>query len=289
MSEKRLGRGLEALFSTENLDVNAINELEQNYTKDEVIEIKLKDLRPNPYQPRKVFDEDALEELAESIKLHGVFQPIIVKESIKGFEIVAGERRFRASKIAGLETIPAVVRDFSDQLMMEIGLLENLQREDLTAIEEAKAYSAMLDKLKITQQELSKRVGKSRSHITNILGLLKLPELVQEFVMEGKIDMGHARVLSKLKDEEQVKNLAEQIIEEGLSVRQVEEIAKGIDRVAPQKQVKPPKSQEYVYVEGLIRDKYKAKVKVDEKKIVINFSDVEELNRILELMGVIED
>jgi ParB family chromosome partitioning protein len=147
----------------------------------------------------------------------------------------------------------------------------------------------MLEKLKITQQELSKRVGKSRSHITNILGLLKLPELVQEFVMSGQIDMGHARVLSKLKDEAQVLELAEKIVEEGLSVRQVEEIAKGVDRVVPQKQPKPAKSSEYVYVEGLIRDKYKAKVKVDEKKIVINYTDVDELNRILELMGVIEE
>ena len=184
------------------------------------------ELRPNPYQPRKVFDETALNELALSIKEHGVFQPIIIKKSVKGYEIIAGERRVRASKLAGKESIPAILKEFTDEEMMDISLLENLQRENLTAIEEAKAYKSIIDKANITQDELAKKVGKSRSHITNMLGLLRLPASVQDMILYNKISMGHARVLSKIEDPTQVELLAEKIIEQGLSVRDIEEESK---------------------------------------------------------------
>lgn len=173
IQRKALGKGLEELFHSEPIDFNKVEEkIVSSTPKDEIIMVKLSDLRSNPYQPRKIFDENALEELASSIKEHGVFQPIIVKPSIKGYEIIAGERRVKASLLAGLKEIPAIVREFSDAEMMEIALLENLQRENLTSIEEANAYKKLAETLNLTQDELAKRVGKSRSYITNTLGLL---------------------------------------------------------------------------------------------------------------------
>ena len=178
---RALGRGLEELFNSEILDYNTVEEkIVKETPKEEITEIKIDELRSNPYQPRKVFDKEALQELADSIKEHGVFQPIIVKKSIKGYEIIAGERRVKASKLAGLETIPAIIRDFNDTQMMEIALLENLQRENLNAIEEATAYKKLQETLSITQEELSKRLGKSRSHITNMLGLLSYQILLRK-------------------------------------------------------------------------------------------------------------
>ena len=203
--KRALGKGLEQLFNNENLDLNSFEKtVYETATNEEIIEIKLDELRANPYQPRKVFKDEALNDLSESIKEHGVFQPIIVKKSIKGYEIIAGERRVRASRMAGLEKIPAIIRNLNDEQMMEIALLENLQRENLSAIEEAVAYKSMVEKLNLTQEELSKKVGKSRSHITNILGLLRLPREVQEMVANSQISMGHARVLSKLEDNEKI-------------------------------------------------------------------------------------
>ena len=178
MENKRraLGRGLEELFSNEPLDLTKVEEqIIENTPKNEIVELPLEELRSNPYQPRKKFDEEKLEELASSIRNHGVFQPIIAKKSIKGYEIVAGERRVKASRLAGKTTIPAILKDFNDEEMMEIALLENLQREDLNAIEEAMALSKLQKELQLTQEELSKKVGKSRSHITNMLGLLTFP------------------------------------------------------------------------------------------------------------------
>ena len=196
---RALGRGLEELFYNEPIDYNKVEEKIITETPKEAITmVKLSELRSNPYQPRKVFDEDALKELAASIKEHGVFQPIIAKKSIKGYEIIAGERRVKASIMAGLEEIPTIIRNFDDTEMMEIALLENLQRENLNAIEEANAYKKLLETLSLTQEQLAARLGKSRSHITNMIGLLALPEVIQQDVSEKKISMGHARVLSKL-------------------------------------------------------------------------------------------
>ena len=174
---RALGKGLEELFNNEQINFDQIEEKILDSTSvDEIVELPIDELRSNPYQPRKVFDEEKLQELADSIKEHGVFQPIIVKKSsIKGYEIIAGERRVKACKMIGIEKIPAIVRDFSDQEMMEIALLENLQRENLNSIEEAMAYRNLLDAMEVTQEELANRLGKSRSHITNMLGLLNLP------------------------------------------------------------------------------------------------------------------
>ena len=290
MQEKRkaLGRGLEQLFSDEN--INTFEDIENDIVEvarenNEIVELPLSELRPNPYQPRKKFDDEALEELSLSIKEHGVFQPIIVKKTIKGYDIVAGERRFRASKKAGLTTIPAIIKDFSDDEMMQISLLENLQREDLTAIEEAKAYKSIIEASGITQEELATRVGKSRSHITNMLGLLKLPLSIQDLVLYNKLSMGHARVLSKLEDAAKIEELADKVIKDDLSVRELEELSSSTDikRVSPV--VRKEKNNEYENVERMLKEKLGTKVKIGNKKLTISFENVQDLNRILEIMN----
>lgn len=292
--KKALGRGLEQLFNSENLDldINNIQKLEnriyESTNKEDIVEINLSELRANPYQPRKIFKDEALQELAASIKEHGVFQPIIVKKSIKGYEIIAGERRVRASKIAGLEKIPAIVRNLSDELMMEIALLENLQRENLSCIEEATAYKTMITELGITQEALATKVGKSRSHITNMLGLLRLPQSVQELVIKGDLSMGHARVLSKIEDNDKIIELANKIINEKLAVRDIEQIS---DSEEIKKKIKITRhnndtNENYKYVENLLREKYDSKVKIKDKKIEIGFTSTADLNRILEIMNI---
>ena len=289
MQEKRkaLGRGLEQLFSDEAISFDEIEEsiVDEAKKNKEIVELPLSELRPNPYQPRKIFDDEALNELASSIKENGVFQPIIVKKTVKGYDIVAGERRFRASKKAGLTTIPAIIKDFTDEEMMNIALLENLQREDLTAIEEANAYKAMIDSLGLTQDELAKKVGKSRSHITNTLGLLKLPKSVQDLVLYNKISMGHARVLSKLEDINKIEELADKVVSDDLSVRELEELSKDKDlkRLFPVNRVE--KNNEYKEVEKMLKEKLGTKVKISNNKLTISFSTVQDLNRILEIMN----
>lgn len=288
--KRALGRGLEQLFNTENMDLNSMEKQIYDTTpKEEIVELKLDELRVNPYQPRKKFDDEALNELALSIKEHGVFQPIIVKKSIKGYEIIAGERRCRASRIAGKETIPAIIRNFTDEQMMEIALLENLQRENLSAIEEAVAYKSMLEKLNLTQDELAKKVGKSRSHITNILGLLRLPNEVQQMVIKNEISMGHARAISKLESQNEMINLANQIVNEKLPVREVEKISQKeeVHKRVEQKR-KTESTNEYKYVEDMLRDKLDTKVKIKDNKIEICFNNVNDLNRILEILDVKE-
>ena len=286
--KRALGKGLEQLFNSENLDLNSFEKaVYETATNEEIIDIKISDLRPNPYQPRKVFNDDALKELSESIKEHGVFQPIIVKKSIKGYEIIAGERRVRASKLAGLEKIPAIIRNLDDEQMMEIALLENLQRENLSSIEEAHAYKSMIEKLNITQDELSKKVGKSRSHITNILGLLRLPKEVQELVATNKLSMGHARVLSKLEDNNKIIELARQIVEKKLPVREIEKETETQDKkVKIERHINS--NNQFKYVEELLRDKLDTKVRIKDKKIEIAFTNVADLNRILEVLNVKE-
>lgn len=284
---RALGRGLEELFNNEPIEYEQIEEkIQESTPKDAIVEVNISELRSNPYQPRKVFDEEALQELADSIKEHGVFQPVILKKSIKGYEIVAGERRVKASSMAGKTTIPAIIRDFSDTEMMEIALLENLQRENLNAIEEAQAYRKLLDELKITQDALAQRLGKSRSHITNMLGLLGLPEMVKTFVLEEKISMGHARVLSKIEDDEKVLELANKVIKENLSVRQVEDLAVDEDYKKKNMVNKRTKNGEFKYVEENLCDKYGTKVKIKKNKIEISFVNNNDLNRILEIMGI---
>ena len=284
---RALGKGLEELFNNEVINYSAVEEQIVNETsKDDIVMLKLDELRPNPYQPRKVFNEESLKELAESIKEHGVFQPIIVKKSIKGYDIIAGERRVRASKIAGLTEIPAIIRDFNDNQMMEIALLENLQREDLSAIEEANAYKKLQDQLGLTQEELAKRLGKSRSHITNMLGLLTLPESIQKDINDKKITMGHARILSKLEDQEQQKELEKRIIDEGISVRELENLTKepSIKKNNPQKRKET--LVEYAYIQEELSDRLGTKVVVKKNKLEISYANANDLNRILELLNI---
>lgn len=289
--KRALGMGLEQLFNSENLDLaNVEKKIYETANREEIVDIKLSDLRPNPYQPRRVFDEEALEELASSIKEHGVIQPVIIKKTIKGYEIIAGERRVRASEKAGLETVPAIVRNFTDAQMMEIAVLENLQRENLSAIEEALAYQLMLEKLKITHEELAKKVGKSRSHITNILGLLRLPKEVQDMIISKKLSMGHARVLSKLEDSNQIIETATKIINQKIPVRELEKVADG-EQFERRVKINRPiseKNENYKLVEDLLSDKLDTKIKVKDNKIVINFNNVADLNRILEILNIKE-
>ncbi len=288
--KRALGRGLEQLFNSENLDVESIErQIYETSSAEEIIDVNLDELRPNPYQPRKTFNEESLQELSDSIKEHGVFQPIIIKKSIKGYEIIAGERRVRASRMAGLTKIPAIVRPFTDTQMMEIALLENLQRENLNAIEEANAYKAMLDNLNLTQEDLARKVGKSRSHLTNVLGLLRLPKSVQELVMNNKISMGHARVLSKLEDDETIILLANKVVNEDLAVRDIEKMASDPhferkNKVIRQKLV----NQELKHVEDMMREKLDTKVRIKDRKIEISYTNIADLNRILEIIDIRE-
>ena len=289
METKRraLGKGLEELFNTEQIDINKVEEkIIENTPKNEIVELNLDDLRSNPYQPRRTFDEEALQELSSSIKEYGVFQPIIAKKSIKGYEIVAGERRVLASRMAGLDKIPAIVKEFSDEEMIEIALLENLQRENLNAMEEAMAYKKIQQSLNITQEELAKKVGKSRSHVTNMMGLLNLPEEVKDMILTKEISMGHARILSKLDDKEQIKKLANDVIEKKLSVRQLEDITNSPIDFQRKKEIKRKErdGSEYSYIENALCDKLGTKVRIKKNKVEIKFENAADLTRLLEIM-----
>ena len=290
LKRRALGRGLEELFNNEPIDYNKIEEKIVTETpKDEVKMIKIEELRSNPYQPRKNFDPIALQELSKSIKEHGVFQPIIAKKSIKGYEIIAGERRVKASTLAGLKEIPAIIRDFSDDEMMEIALLENLQRDNLTAIEEATAYKNLIKALNLTQEQLAERLGKSRSHITNMIGILSLPETTQNLISKKEISMGHARILSKLKDENQINELTDKIITEGISVRQLEDLTSNSSNFERKNKIErlPRKEDtEYSYLEDSLSEKLGTRVKIKKNKVQISFTNSNDLNRILEIMNL---
>ncbi len=289
--EKRraLGRGLEELFYNEPINYSKVEEKIITETpKEGITMVNIDELRSNPYQPRKVFDQNALDELATSIKEHGVIQPIIIKKSIKGYEIIAGERRVKASKIAGLKEIPAIIRNFTDSEMMEIALLENLQRENLSAIEESMAYEKLLTALSLTQEQLAKRLGKSRSHITNMLGLLSLPDEVKEMIQDKKISMGHARVISKLEDKEQQISLARKVEKSSISVHDLEELTKSNEKFVRTHEIKKVKTEfnEYQYIQEELCDRLGTKVKIKNNKIEISFVNGSDLNRLLEIMNI---
>ena len=291
MENKRraLGRGLEELFYNEPIAYDKMEEKILTETpKEEIVNVKISDLRSNPYQPRQVFNEEALKELADSIKEHGVFQPIIIKKSIKGYEIIAGERRVKASQMAGLEEIPAIIRDFTDEEMMEIALLENLQRENLNPMEESRAYKKLIEALNITQEELAKKLGKSRSYITNMIGLQNLPESIQTMITENKMTMGHARVLSKLENASQQQELADKVVTEGMSVRELETITQSPEQFARTHKIQKhvSKSNEYQYLEEELCDKLGTKVKIKSNKLEISFVNGNDLNRLLEIMNL---
>lgn len=285
--KKALGRGLEQLFNSEVLDFDSFeSNILESTSADDIKQINLSEIRSNPYQPRKTFNQEALQELAESIKNYGVFQPVIVKKSIKGYDLIAGERRVKASRLAGLETIPAIVKDFSDEMMREIALLENLQRENLTAIELAWAYKGIIDSLHITQDELAEKIGKSRSAVTNTLGLLRLPDSVQNMILEGKLSMGHARELSKIDNQDVVLEYANNIVNNNLSVRELESIARNEDVKKKNPITRVSKENEYDYIERELKEHFGTKVKVGNKKIEISFSNDNDLDRILDIMNI---
>lgn len=287
-NRKALGKGLEQLFNSEQLDFAAFEQEIVSTTPDADIKmIPIDEIRSNPYQPRIHFDETALQELADSIKEHGVFEPIIVKKSIKGYELVAGERRTKASKLAGLDSIPAIVKDFDDQAMMEIALLENIQRENLSPIEEAQAYKNFMIKMQMTQDEIAKRFGKSRSHITNLLGLLSLPQDVQNDVINGNISMSHARVLSKLENDEQIVDLSNKIKSDGLSVRDLEDMSRTEVVLKKKHNIKVKEvSTRYKIYESTLRDLTGNKVSVTNGKVIIPFDSDADLDRVMEILNV---
>lgn len=291
--KKRLSRGLDAIFGegSDGADIQSmLDAIERKAPEASQVSISLDEIRPNPYQPRKNFDQEKLDELTQSIKDHGVFQPVLLKKTIDGYYIVAGERRYRAARQAGLTTLPAIIIDITDEQMMEIALLENIQRENLNPIEEAKAYKALQERLSLTQEELSMRVGKSRAHVANTIRLLKMPEILQNYVLDGQLTMGHVKPLITIEDVDQEIAIANRAIKENLSVRQVEDIVKGYKlQVSRKKKPKPVKNENYSYAENIIRKKYRTKVKIDDSSITLKYTNVEDLNRILELMGVLED
>ncbi len=287
-ARRKLGKGLDQIFG-DNID-SVLDDIESNARKSASgqSELKISEIRPNPYQPRVEFDENGLKELADSIKENGVFQPILVRKSVQGYELVAGERRLRASKLAEKTTIPALIVEFDDRQMMEISLLENIQRKDLTAIEVAKAYRQLMDKLNYTQDELAKRIGKSRTNVANMLRLLSLPEEVRTMVNEGKLSYGQARTLLSLEDEDKMVEVARLCVKQGLSVRQLEKLCSAKKKPAekPAEESSDPFTRD---VEDRLRKKFGTKVEIKNKSISIRYTDIEDLNRILEIMEVIED
>lgn len=287
--KKGLGRGIEALFAENEIDDDtaAVDET--------VVDIELDKIRPNPYQPRRKFDQSALEDLAASIKKSGVFQPIILRQpdkNLERYELIAGERRVRASELAGKKTIPAIVRNLGDDQMMEVAVLENLQREDLTPMEEAQAYRTLMDKLSLTQAELAKRLGKSRPYIANYLRLTTLPQPIQELLSNKQLSMGQARTIMGLKDKSKWVALAKQTVKDNLTVRQLEETVARENGTT--KKPRRRKRRKPVYVretESQLQSRFGTKVTVNESKkgrgkIEIPYRSTDDFNRILELLDV---
>jgi len=277
---KGLGKGLDSLFSNVKLE-----------EEETVQEVNIKELRPNPYQPRKIFSDEAIEELKQSILEHGILQPLIVRKSIKGYEIVVGERRYRAAKMAGLDIVPVVVRDLNDQQMMELAVLENLQREDLTPIEEGAAYQMLMDQLHITQEQLAKRLGKSRPHIANHVRLLSLPKEIQQLIIDGKLSMGHGRALLGLKKKDKIKPVVDKVIKEQLNVRQLEQLVNNLNKNVPRETNKQKEKKDIFLIEQetYLRERFGTTVNIKQSKnkgkIEIQFFSKDDLNRILEILN----
>lgn len=288
---KILGKGIDALFQ----DLASLEEVDVQ--TETVVDISLNELRPNPYQPRKTFDETSLKELASSIAHSGVFQPIIVRKSaVKGYEIIAGERRFRASKLAKKETIPAIIRDFDEESMMQVAVLENLQREDLNPLEEAEAYKMLMDNLKLTQVEVATRLGKSRPYIANYLRLLTLPQLAKEMLQDERLSMGQARTLLGLKNKEEMLKLANRCVKENLTVRQLEQLVAEMNEDKSKKKISRIIQEKPYYLresEDRLMDKLGTSVEITEKKgkgkIEIEYLSQSDLTRILDLLNITFD
>ena len=278
MAKKALGRGLEALFTEDVEDKELIKEL------------KIIEIEPDKFQPRKKFDEESLAELADSIKKHGIIQPIIVKKQETGFyKIIAGERRWRAAKIAGLKEIPAMIKDYNENEMLEVSLIENIQRENLNPLEESEAYNKLINEFNLTQEEISERVGKSRSAIANSLRLLNLSDDIKLLITDEKLTGGHARALLSLADESLRKEAAEKIIKQGMSVREAEKYVKSLHNIKTSKNkekeiVKNP----YQYLEETLSKKLCTKVKIysgkKRGKIEIEYYSEDELESITKII-----
>ena len=293
MAKTSLGKGLDALFPS-NVNINSLGE-EPDISNESVIEMKINNIEPNVNQPRKNFDDDKIDDLAESIKVHGVLQPIIVCKKGDYYQIIAGERRWRASKKAGLKTIPVIVREYDPKKTREVALIENLQRQDLNALETARAIKELMEEHSLTQEEISKTLGKSRSSIANTLRILNLDERVQELVASGKISEGHARTLASIPSPQKQYKLAMDIINLDLNVREAEERSK----IAKEEVTAKSKSKKkdtlgkldiiYKDIENRLKESLGTKVTFkpitkSKGKIVIEYFSSEELDRILEIL-----
>ena len=262
-------------------------------TKDEQIkQIDISDIKPNPYQPRKTFDENHLNDLADSIKQYGILQPIVLRKTVQGYYIVVGERRFRASKIAGLKYVSAIIKDLTDEDMMELAVIENLQREDLNAIEEAESYQRLMTDLKITQQEVAKRLSKSRPYIANMLRLLHLPKKIADMVKDGRLTSAHGRTLLAIKDEQQMLRLAKRVVKEKWSVRYLENHVNELKNVSSKSEtdkVDITKPKFIKQQERHLREQYGTKVDISIKKSVgkisFEFDSQEDFVRIIEQLN----
>lgn len=285
MSKKGLGSGLSHLIE-QNMSAN---------NQREVFDVSVSKIKPNPYQPRKTFDQKALEELSESIKENGLFQPILLRETLVGYEIISGERRYRASKLAGLKTIPAIIYDYTDQQMMEVALVENIQREDLSIVEEARSYQSLIDNLGYTQEQLANKVGKSRSHVANIIRLLKLDDDILESVDKGLLSMGHVKVLITIDDKKRQHQIVDQIISQNLNVRQTEELAnsakgKSTIKVKQRRAYETVKSARNKRIETIVREKLGVQVIVtgeNKGSIEFKYNSPDELENLLEQLNLV--
>ena len=295
MAKRGLGKGLDSLIPNAVGEAKAKKEAvkENNIEKKEAETIvKITMVEPNRKQPRKNFDEDALQELSDSIKQFGLLQPILVQDRKDHYEIIAGERRWRAAKMAGLKEIPVMIRDYTDQEIMEISLIENIQREDLNPIEEAQAYKRLLTEFNLKQDEVAERVSKSRAAVTNSIRLLKLSDEVQQMVIDDMISTGHARTLLAVEDKDEQYNLAQRIFDEKLSVRDVEKLVKNLHKPEKASKKTENKTMEAIYqdIEEKLKQKLSTKVTLTSKgegtgKIEIEFYNNEDLDRLLDLIG----
>ncbi len=284
-----LGRGFEDLFSNTEIVEKEVNiKPEHEGSGKDIVYIDINEIKPNRTQPRKFFDAEKIKELAESIKKYGVIQPIMLRPEALGYEIVAGERRWRAAREAGLKVVPALVRDLDEEQNMFIALIENIQREDLNPIEEARAYDEMSQKYRMTQEEISNSMGKSRPYIANMLRLLKLNEKVQDLVLQGMISQGHGKILAGIQNKDKQLKLANETVSKNLTVRQLEKLAAGKEKLCSEKNRSAKKSREILNVEEELKTLLgtKVEIKSDGKKgtIEIEFYSREELERLYEIM-----
>lgn len=284
-----LGKGLEALFNNVEISTNDINEADTDTLEGGAIMlIDINDIKPNSNQPRKTFTEDKIDELAKSIEVHGIIQPIMVRSAKDGYEIVAGERRWRAARKADLKKVPCILKELTEEQNMLVAIIENMQREDLNPMEEAEALNQMITTYGLTQEEVSKSVGKSRPYITNALRLLKLPSQIQQYVVEGNLTNGHARALAGMKDEVKQLDLAKLAIKEGMSVREIEAHA---SQEGSEKKVKAKpriKNREILDIEEELKAVFGTKVSLNHNgrngNISIEYYNREELERLIELL-----